>query len=712
MCGIIGVYNDDNAIEKVTKALLLLQNRGQDGVGIATNEKVYHATKIEELPTISSSFPIALGHTLHAIVDHVSQPLRDSLNNTSLTSNCEIYNWAKLNKKYGAGAKNDAEFLLWFLTAFGTNKLSLLDGVYAFAYNKGNTLFLARDILGVKPLFYAHTKESFAFCSEQKVLESIGYVDIKELNPRQLLEYNVDTHTIQFTQRSFFSITPEHKGPFSEIKKETADLLELAIQKRIPHKNKKIGLLFSGGVDSTFIAHTLQKLQVDFTCYTTVLDTTTAIPEDLIYAQKVAKDLNLTLRIRKVTLSEVEKYLKKIVPLIEDTNVVKVGVGLTFYLAAEMAKEDGCKVLFSGLGSEEIFAGYQRHKQSNNINKECISGLLKMYERDLYRDDVISMDNYLELRVPFLDHALVHYALKIPEKYKLVRNITKHILREIALEEGIAQEFAFRPKKAAQYGSRIDNALMRLAKKEKKKKSEYLAQFYPTHNLKLGVLFSSGKDSNYATYIMKKQNYDISCLITLQSKNPHSYMFQTVGVDIAKLQAKALDIPLLLKETDGIKEEELQDLYDVLAKAKNEYKLDGIVTGAMFSNYQRSRIEKVCDSLGLKIFSPLWHKTQVMEMRELLQLGFSIVFVVIAAEGLDSSWLGRKITLKDVEKLAELEQKIGLNCAGEGGEFESVVLDGPLYSKKIVLDEISIVEESENCAHLIVKKAHLEEKNV
>jgi diphthine-ammonia ligase len=709
MCGIIGVCHDVNASKKVMQALALLKNRGRDGVGIATNDKVYYAKNVQGIQGIDSS--IVLGHTLHAIVGHVPQPLQDSSNNVTLTSNCEIYNWEELNVKYNAGAKNDTQFLLWFLTAFGVEKISLLDGVYAFAYLKGTTLTIARDIIGVKPLFYSHTLDSFAFCSEQKVLENIGYVDIKELNPRQFLVYDTKNHTIQFKKREFFSVVPEHTISHSQIKIELAKLLESSIQKRIPAENKKIGLLFSGGIDSTFIAHTLQKLGVDFTCYTTVLDTQTAIPEDLIYAEKVAKEFNLTHRIRKISLKEIKPYLKKIVPLIEDTNVVKVGVALTFYLAAEMAKEDGCKVLFSGLGSEEIFAGYERHKKSDNINKECISGLLKMYERDLYRDDVISMDNSLELRVPFLDSTLVEYSLKIPQQFKIVNGVTKYILREIALSQGISSEFAMRKKKAAQYGSRIDNAIGRLAKKDgKKKKSEYLTQFYPSHNLKLGVLFSSGKDSNYATYIMKKQNYDISCLITLHSENPHSYMFQSVGVDMAKLQSQTLDIPLLIQKTKGIKEEELKDLHTALVNAKQEYKIDGVVTGAMFSVYQRDRIEKVCDSLGLKIFSPLWHKTQEVEMRELLQLGFSLVFVVIAAQGLDSSWLGREITLNDVEKLAKLRDTIGLNCAGEGGEFESVVLDGPLFSKKIILDKISIVEEKEHCAHVFIKKAHLEEK--
>src|SRR3989338_4565973 len=175
-------------------------------------------------------------------------------------------------------------------------------------------------------------------------------------------------------------------------------------------------------------------------------------PEDLVFSEKVAKKLGLNLKIIKIKLKDIEKYLKKIVPLIEDSNVVKVGVALTFFAACEEAKKDKCKVIFSGLGSEEIFAGYHRHKQSQNINKECLFGLLKIYERDTYRDDVITMYNNLELRLPFLDKKLVSYALRIPEKYKFDGKTEKKILRKAAITLGLNQEFAWRKKKAAQYG--------------------------------------------------------------------------------------------------------------------------------------------------------------------------------------------------------------------------------------------------------------------
>ena len=688
MCGIVGVFNHELAQQQVKAALAILKNRGKDASNM--------------LKINGNSF---LGHTLHAIISHIPQPIRKE---GILTANCEIYNWQELNDKYDFNAKNDAELLLSFLDRFSIKNIQHLDGVYAFAYLKNNILYLARDILGVKPLWFSYNSDNFAFASEKKALEKLGYLDLQELNPRQILRYDLETKKIEIIKRDFFNYLPEHPDELNIMKEKTRTLLDKAIRKRIP--KKKFGLLFSGGIDSTYLAKYFKDNGYKFTCYTAVLDSET-IPSDLEASQKAANELGLDLKIRKIKQEDIPKYLEKIIPLIEDSNVVKVGVALTFYLACEMAKEDGCKVIFSGLGSEEIFAGYERHKNSSNINQECLSGLRKMYERDLYRDDVLTMDNNLELRLPFLDKELAEYALKIPGKYKIKDNVTKSILREISKEKGIPAFISSRKKTAAQYGSRIDNALGKLAKKNKfKTKSSYLRTFYPSHNLKLGVLFSSGKDSASSAYIMEKQNYQLSCLIHMRSRNKDSYMFQTAGTELVSLQAEAMELPLIIQETEGEKEEELQDLEEAFRKARERYKIDGIVTGALFSTYQRDRIEKVCDKLGLKIFSPLWHKPQEKHMEELIQNGFEVILTSVAADGLDKTWLGRKVDQEMIKELKRLHGKNGINIGFEGGEAESLVLDCPLFHKRIILTKTEIEEDNKNTARLLIKEAKLEEK--
>lgn len=225
--------------------------------------------------------------------------------------------------------------------------------------------------------------------------------------------------------------------------------------------------------------------------------------------------------------------------------------------------------------------------------------------------------------------------------------------------------------------------------------------------MKLGALFSSGKDSSYALYLMQKQGHEIKCLITMRSKNPASYMFHTANIKLALLQAKAMNIPIIGKETKGEKEKELEDLKEALGQAKKEYKIEGVVTGALFSEYQKSRIEKVCKNLKLKVFSPLWHKNPEEELRELVKEGFEMIITVVAAEGFDKSWLGRKINDKMIEDLKVLNKKYGINICAEGGEYESLVLDAPMFNRKIKIIDSEIIEENKNAAKLIIKKAEL-----
>lgn len=268
---------------------------------------------------------------------------------------------------------------------------------------------------------------------------------------------------------SIKSMKKDHK----EILKQTKELVINSIKKNIP--KEKFGILFSGGVDSTVIAQVCRKEKKDFICYTSALkEKGLKQAEDLIYAKKAAKKLNLKLKIKTIDLKETEQYIKKILKILKEPNVVKVGVALPFYLAFEMAKKDNIKVMFSGLGSEEIFAGYERHTKAKNINKECLNGLFSMYERDITRDIAIAKAKKIQLKIPYLEKELIDYALKIPAEFKLSLTQNKIILREAAEQLGL-KEFAWRKKRAAQYGSKFARAIEKLAKRNGfKYKKDYL----------------------------------------------------------------------------------------------------------------------------------------------------------------------------------------------------------------------------------------------
>lgn len=226
--------------------------------------------------------------------------------------------------------------------------------------------------------------------------------------------------------------------------------------------------------------------------------------------------------------------------------------------------------------------------------------------------------------------------------------------------------------------------------------------------MKLAALFTGGKDSTYAIHLAKQSGHEITGLITLKSKNDYSYMFHTPAIELTELQAESMNLPISFSETAGEKEKELIDLENAIKKAKDQFEFEGIITGALFSEYQSSRIQAIADKLNLKVVNPLWHKNQEDEMQELLDNEFEFILTAIAGEGFKGEWLGKVVDQKMFDELKALNLKIGINVAFEGGEAESLVLDCPLFIKKLVLEQTEIIEENENTARLIIKKAKLE----
>ena len=204
--------------------------------------------------------------------------------------------------------------------------------------------------------------------------------------------------------------------------------------------------------------------------------------------------------------------------------------------------------------------------------------------------------------------------------------------------------------------------------------------------MKLAVLFSGGKDS-YLALQYASVDHKISCLLTLESEKEDSWMFHTPAIEWTKLQAKAMEIDHLISKTSGVKEEELEDLGSIIESAISKYSIEGIVTGALASVYQSTRIQKICNDLGLWCFNPLWQMPQKQLLQELLSNKIESIITGIAAEPFDDTWLGRCIDSECVDDLMSLESKYRINPAGEGGEIESFVLNAPLFHKSVRIIE-------------------------
>jgi diphthine-ammonia ligase len=608
-----------------------------------------------------------LAHRLHKVVGELEQPIEGE---GVLTANCEIYNWKQLNEENGWETENDAETLLKMLDKYGKDAVKQLDGIYAFAYQTEDKTIIARDLLGINSVWYS--KGPFAFASEKQALEKEGF-EPRELNPRQILIYDRENDELEFENREFYSID-EKEIELEEAADEVAERFMDAMEKRVP--DTEVAVLFSGGVDSTLVAAALQELDKDFTAYTSGIQYgNTSKPRDVEWAEKIADKMDIELEVNMATLEDVEEAVPKISDWISSANVIKNSVALPMHFALSQVGDE--KVVFTGLGSEHIYAGYRR--QGGYLNKECLSDLRAVYHEDLYRDNVVCFRNGRELRVPFLDDQLVRHALTLPEELKVDDEYRKVVLRKAAEKICVPEEVAWRSKVAAQYGSNFDKAISKLAKDEGfDQKQKYLNSFRGRKDKKLAALTSGGKDSNAALYRMKRRNNTIECLVSLTSSNKESYMFDTrKQEDELQRQSEILDIPLLLQETEGEKEDELEDLRKALQRAKEEYDIEGVTAGAIESTYQRDRVDKVADEIGLKVFAPLWQFDQSHYMNWLVRNGFEVEITKVAARGLDESWEGRILDEESVEELLELAEEYRFNPAGEGGEYETRVKGFP-----------------------------------
>ena len=203
--------------------------------------------------------------------------------------------------------------------------------------------------------------------------------------------------------------------------------------------------------------------------------------------------------------------------------------------------------------------------------------------------------------------------------------------------------------------------------------------------MKLAALVSGGKDSVFALQKMLEEGHDVVSMVCLVPENPESYMFHSVNMSLVPAISEASGIPVLMQKTSGIKEEELNELRSALSRLISEKGIEGVCCGAIESTYQKSRVEKICEELGIRAFCPLWHRDAADLVSEMIGSGMEIIFASVAADGFDESWLGRHLDTTALDELVRMNQKYYVHIAGEGGEFETAVLDAPFFRKKIVI---------------------------
>lgn len=227
--------------------------------------------------------------------------------------------------------------------------------------------------------------------------------------------------------------------------------------------------------------------------------------------------------------------------------------------------------------------------------------------------------------------------------------------------------------------------------------------------MKLATLLSGGKDSVYSIYIAQSKGWNVVSTLTMAPLNSESWMFHYPNPEIAKAQSRLMGIPNTTVEIPGKKEEEIEKLREPLKELKESKEIQGIISGAIESEYQKSRLDYIGEDLELRTFSPLWRKNPYKLMKEQIESSFRYIITQVSSGGLDKTWLGREIDMDTLEELKKLKQEIGLHVAGEGGEYEVSVLEAPIFNGKIVIEDAEKKMESRNRGVYDIKSFKIEE---
>lgn len=195
-------------------------------------------------------------------------------------------------------------------------------------------------------------------------------------------------------------------------------------------------------------------------------------------------------------------------------------------------------------------------------------------------------------------------------------------------------------------------------------------------------MYSGGKDSTFATYLAHQMGHEISFLVNIVPMDKASWIFHTPNLSVVPKMAEAMDIPLISVVSDGTEEGDMDALKDALEGLD----IDGVVVGALWSDYQWDRMNRVLGELDLIMLAPLWRKDQDMVYDEMASAGIDAIIVGVFAEGLDEGWLGRHIDNASKDELKTLRSRYGISIMGEGGEYESMTLDSPMFKKRLVIN--------------------------
>jgi asparagine synthase (glutamine-hydrolysing) len=451
MCGIAGIDRPEAPVE-VEQMLQQLRHRGPDGSGC------------------DCVAGCALGHTRLAIIDVAGghQPIFSDQH--AITFNGEIYNFQALRQRHlpdrPAHTRTDTEVILQLYQAYGPRCVELLDGMFALAIAGPDGLFLARDPIGIKPLYTAHRGDELYFASEIKALKDVAS-DIREFPPGHWYHSRLGLTRYYTVGQDVSALGGNIVQELTRFEHEDLVLpvivrtLRDAVHKRLM-SDVPLGISLSGGLDSSIVALLARDgLERVETFAVGVTDSS-----DLIAARDVARFLGTHHHERVYDQQDMLRVLPQVLYHLESFDPALVRSAIPNYFLAQLSAED-VKVFLTGEGADELYAGYDylaRFEEPDALHGELVHIVSALHNTNLQRADRMSMAHGLEARVPFLDVRSIALALGLPALWKLrgEGRPAKALLRR-AFAEALPAHIVNRPKEKFSQGAGSSDLIARLA---------------------------------------------------------------------------------------------------------------------------------------------------------------------------------------------------------------------------------------------------------
>lgn len=359
---------------------------------------------------------------------------------------------------------------------------SLLEepGAFACVFLQKSRLFALRDLNGLKPLYYARTRNLTAFASERKALWRIGLTKTARVNPGYL--YSTSMGRSREIRLAHFRRPAVRNMSIQQASSHLALLLKKSVR-RIIHGVDRVGVAFSGGLDSALTA----LLAIKAGCEVEAVSVGLPASPEFFTVEHFARELGLPITVESFSLESLGQYVRRVVWLIEEPNLMKVSVAVPLHWAGMVAAKRGCNVMLCGQGSDELYGGYYKYARTldKGGRKALIAQLYHSVENsarvNYERDDQATAPFGVELRTPFADLDVIEFSLSIPSEFKVrPGNDTtrKWVLRSAAKIVGLPEDMVWRRKKAIQHGTGVENAIRKLAKEQGLTAEAYLLKVH------------------------------------------------------------------------------------------------------------------------------------------------------------------------------------------------------------------------------------------